>query len=390
MGRSTGRFRAPQHEQGLLDHLEALKLVQPADLEFARGESRRYLQQREEFVPATQVLIDRGWLLQDQARRLTVGVDRVVATCYRCLKRSILDRDSFTGAFLCQHCHEPVSFDDDSAGLGDALLPSPLDRVIDKIVELMMVTRGKLTVDELETIKQQRKRIVPRPSLLEMVEQLGKVGSQRLIQYRGKAMAMLRRKIDFAPRLRTDFELARFLCNVRVVSQAALSEALVAQIEAAMQSAYLPLRDRLRSQGHLTDYQCRHFLPAAFDDELARETLLAEHCAFLGSKDDDDLLESEWEDSMAEVVRDIASDSSELSVITLDEPEAGAPTFARPDPRTARAKRAYDDFYENELKGVQSADDLKGKRVDADGKGKGQRKANQRIVGKSQRGRQSL
>ncbi len=339
------------NEQEMLKLVVKIGLVRAQSVEEARLKASR-LKERGQPADMIELLQQGGLLTQDQVRRFASGMGKVIPTCFRCLQRSIFDEDSFTGTFICQKCQEPVSFKDRTAGLGDELLPNPPARIVDKLAEKLVAKSG-ITDAKIEELKRERKTMVPRPTLLEMFHLKGMMKEAQYLQYKGKAEAVYRQRFTQWSKLQQDYELACFLCKMRVVAQKDLSSALQAQMELALNNNYQPLRDALVKGGFLSDNQIREFVHESFDKVARRNELLS---SLPGADQlaaaNEDIEDSEWEDSLVEL-----GEEKDDNEITLDE--------AGPDdtlsPKEQQNRKMFNNFYRNELKDIKSTADLKKK-----------------------------
>lgn len=297
------------------------------------------------------LLVEKKLVTEDQVRRLVQGLGKVIPTCYKCLKRSSLPRDAWTGAYICQHCQQGVSIEQHTAGFGEELLPNPPARVVDKIVEKLLVKGGILAEAKLAQVKAARKEKIPRPTLFQLLQQAGSVEEIKLIQLKGKAEAVFRKKLPQTSKLRLDYDLACFLCRLRVVSQKILSEVLQRQLEAALNGQYVALRELLAEQGQLTPHQVNEFLPQQFDRHSRRLQLMAAAQGQL-KEEEDGLAEPDWEDSVSELVSELNQTEDDLRVIALESSSADEPA-EKPEPvspREEEQRKLFSQFYEKELK----------------------------------------
>jgi hypothetical protein len=344
-----------ENAQELIEHVVSIGLVRAPDVEDARLRLKR-MADRGEHGSMIEMLVNNGMITHDQLRRFSAGLNKVIPTCFQCLKRSVLDEESFSGTFICQHCQAPVSFRDRSAGLGDELLPNPPARIVDKIVE-KLVSKSGITPAKIEALKRDRKKVVPRPTLLEMFLEKNMIKEEAYYQIKGKAEAIYRKRFAQWAKLAQDFELATFLCKMRVVAQATLSEELQKQLELALNNTYRPLRDALVRSGALTEYQLREFLPEQFDKITRRNELLGGLPGARVAGDGEDLQDSEWEDSLVELGDEM--EDEDLNVIALDDEAAPQEEL---NPREAQQRKMFSSFYQNELKDIKSAKDLRKKK----------------------------
>lgn len=341
----------------LLEQLVDQRIITPDRRDQVTLTVKRRAEGGEEVNPF-QLLVDQGYMTPDQVRRHAASMEKIVATCYKCLKRSNLEKDCWTGTYICKHCTESVSVHNGTAGFGEELLPNPPARVVDKIVEKMLVKSGVATEAQIEQAKETRKQRIPRPTLLRVLSEMGLVDQSRLIQIKGKAEAVLRKKVPEVPRLKQDYELACFLCRMRLVAQRELGKALQHQLTRAMNGGYDALRDYLAQRGELTEYQLKEYLPQTFDRQSRRLELMNKVGGQL-NPDEDGLAEPDWEDSMLEL-REEMDATADLHVIDLGD---GPPP--EPDDRPERFQErdnALKSFYEKELGDIKKLSDLKGRR----------------------------
>ncbi len=345
-------------EEMLLNQMVDQRLITKDRYEQIKLTVSRRAEGGEEVNPF-QLLVDQKFVTAEQIRRLATSAEKVVATCYKCLKRSSLEKDSWTGTFICKHCMESVSIHHGSAGFGEELLPNPPARVVDKIVEKLLL-KGKLANEaQIKDAKITRKSRIPRPTLLRVISEMGLVDQQRLIQLKGKAEAVFRKKIPETPRLKQDFELACFLCRLRLVSLKDLGGALQHQLNRAMNAGYDSLRDLCHQKGWLTDYQLKEFLPQTFDRQSRRLEILNKVGGDLNSAEDG-IGEPDWEDSMLELAGEMDA-TADLNVISLGDAPAPDPDDTRPD-RYKERDSTLQAFYDKELKDIKTQSDLKGRR----------------------------
>lgn len=330
--------------RAVLQDMIDIGVIRAQTVEEARLKSKR-MQERGKEVAVLELLFEQLCFTEDQWRRFTTGHGKVIPTCFRCLKRNVLDEDGFSGSFICKHCQEPVSFKDRTAGLGDELLPNPPARIVDKLVE-KLVQKGGVPAAKVEGLKRERKKIVPRPTLLEMFELKGMIKGNQLLGLKGKAEAIYRKRFAEWSKLAQDFELATFLCKTRVVAQKVLSAHLQRQMEQALNNRYIPLRDTLVRDSALTEYQVREFLPEIFDKVTRRMEVLNSLPGAEAGEEDEDFEDSEWEDSLVELGSEIEDDEENLNVISLDE-EGPDPEL---NPRDAAQRKMFSSFYNRELK----------------------------------------
>lgn len=331
-------------DEELLQHIRQIGLIRGDDIEDARMRVKR-LEDKGQEGNIYEILQSNGMITADQIRRFRTGLGKVIPTCFRCLKRSVLDEGGFGGSYICQHCQEPVSLKDKTAGLGDELLPNPPERIVDKIVE-KLVLKGGVPAAKVEGLKRDRKKMVPRPTLLEMFLIKKVLTEDKYLALKGKAGAIYRKRFTDWSKLQQDFELASFLCRVRVVAQKSLSEELQKQMERALNNRYVSLRDSLVRSGAMTEYQMREFLPEHFD-KVSRRMVLLNGLPGAGDVDDeDDLEDSEWEDSLVELGDELEEDDG-LNVIALEEGEPPPP--AGLNPREEQQRKMFSSFYEKEM-----------------------------------------
>ena len=224
--------------KALLDQMADQRIITKERHEQIRLTVLRRAESGEEVNPF-QLLVEQKYVTADQVRRLALSMEKVVVTCYKCLRRSNLSKDGWIGTFICKHCTESVSIHHSTAGFGEELLPNPPARVVDKIVEKLLTKMKLANSQQLAQAKNFRKRRIPRPTLLSVISEMGLVDQQRLIQIKGKAEAVFRKKVPETPRLKQDFELACFLCRLRLVSQKDLGAALQHQLNRAMNAVWL-------------------------------------------------------------------------------------------------------------------------------------------------------
>ncbi len=344
--------------KALLDQMADQRIITKERHEQIRLTVLRRAESGEEVNPF-QLLVEQKYVTADQVRRLALSMEKVVVTCYKCLRRSNLSKDGWIGTFICKHCTESVSIHHSTAGFGEELLPNPPARVVDKIVEKLLTKMKLANSQQLAQAKNFRKRRIPRPTLLSVISEMGLVDQQRLIQIKGKAEAVFRKKVPETPRLKQDFELACFLCRLRLVSQKDLGVALQHQLNRAMNAGYDSLRALLQQKGWLTDYQLKEFLPQTFDRQSRRLELLNKVGGQL-NPEQDGIDEPDWEDSMIELAEELES-TADLNVIDLGVAPEPEEDDERPDDYKKR-DNMLKKFYDKELGDIKSMSDLKGRR----------------------------
>ncbi len=298
---------------GVLDTIRRYKLVSEAEIHSAEFDAKRTKGAK----TALEILQGHGLVSDDQLRRIDQRLGKVRPSCFKCLKLATFDKATFTGDYQCPYCKETVSFKKGTAGHVEELLPNPPERAVDKIVERLLPKSG-LTIDQIAKIKKLHRTTTPRPALIDLIARENMLPRGQAAGLKGKAEAVIRKKITQWEELRQDYELGRMLSMVMLVSHRVLSDALQHQFEAVIKGPAEPLRTTLQAKGELTDYQMRKFIPENFDHRINRQVLL-------------DLLEEErqvgegptalaqvdvdWDDSMNELILE----SRELRTNLLDD-----------------------------------------------------------------------
>jgi dUTP pyrophosphatase len=215
------------------------------------------------------LLVQTGWLLPEQLRRVNRTLGRKILTCFICLKKTALQDSEWTGSYFCEYCYKTVGIAEGTTGFDDELLLDPAERLLDEFVAQRLLKLRHLEPEQLDSVRAERMTIIPRPSLVALLQDEGHLSAaaldgvvtavKRTIQERFPAFAALER----------DSKLARQLLRRGFVSQEGVAAALGAQLDAALkQLRYQPLVELLCQRDELTEQQAAYVVPHLLQDLL--------------------------------------------------------------------------------------------------------------------------